>query len=261
MSGDDEIRNGGFDDEPEGDQAFVALDPEEMLAGEETGPRTPAGAPPGDEDLSLDELGAEPPPPSLAQAELRGLDVAGAPPGEFVADAGTADIGIPDEEAADELVADDADAAEWAALDGRSTGNGTYPAADEPDWEDVEARLERLERIQREVVRTAREREAARLRRKVVASTTGAGAAGFIPILLQLVNALSLSPEVAATVSSAVAALGALVAGYLTPDRPPVLPPVPGTVDASPLDVAPIAPLPARAQRRRAARHRPAHHA
>ena len=35
-----------------------------------------------------------------------------------MADAGTADIGMPDEEATDELVGDDMDAAEWAALDG-----------------------------------------------------------------------------------------------------------------------------------------------
>ena len=62
------------------------------------------------------------------------------------------------------------------------------------------------------------------MKRKVVASTTGAGAAGFIPLLLELVDALKLSPQVAATVTTVVAALGALVAGYLTPDRPPVLP-------------------------------------
>ena len=86
------------------------------------------------------------------------------------------------------------------------------------------------------------------MKRKVVASTTGAGAAGFIPLLLELVDALSLSPQVAATVTTVVAALGALVAGYLTPDRPPVLPAEPGSVDASPLDVAPIAPLPAPAR-------------
>ena len=114
----------------------------------------------------------------------------------------------------------------------------------------VEARLERLEAIQQQVVLAARAHEAARVKRKVVASTTGAGAAGFIPLLLQLVDALKLSPQVAATVTTAVAALGALVAGYLTPDRAPVLPPAPGSVDASPLDVAPIAPLPAPPPRR-----------
>jgi hypothetical protein len=98
----------------------------------------------------------------------------------------------------------------------------------------LEERLQRLERVQQEVVRAAPEREAARVRRKVVASTAGAGAASFVPILLQLVDAFHLSPELAATVSSVVAALGALVAGYLTPERPPVLPPETGTVETVP---------------------------
>jgi hypothetical protein len=125
-----------------------------------------------------------------------------------------------------------------------------------------------MEAIQHQVVLTARAHEAARVKRKVVASTTGAGAAGFIPLLLQLVDALSLSPQVAATVTAAVAALGALVAGYLTPDRPPVLPGAADSVDASPLDVGPIAPLPApppsprrTAPRGPTAQHRPSGHA
>ena len=206
------------------------------------------------------------------------------PPGpEFLADAGTADIGMPDEQAADELVGDDMDAAEWAALDalpcggardarraGRRAGptRAAVDGADDAEWDEFEARLEHLEAIQHQVVLAARAHEAARVKRKVVASTTGAGAAGFIPLLLQLVDALKLSPQVAATVTTAVAALGALVAGYLTPDRPPVLPGAPDSVDTSPLDVAPIAPLPAPpssprrpARRRPAAQHRPSGHA
>ena len=240
MNADDEFRNGVLD---------------EALAGEE---ETALGTAPGERDIGADEPGGVEPPP--------------APPGpEFLADAGTADIGMPDEEATDELVGDDMDAAEWAALDGElPTEEPAMPAdaqsfaaagPDETEWEDLEARLAHLEAVQRQVVAAARDREAARVRRKVVASTTGAGAAGFIPLLLQLVNALTLSPEVAATVTSAVAALGALVAGYLTPDRPPVLPPEAGSVDASPLDVAPIAPLPAPKPGRHAAQHRPSGHA
>ena len=158
----------------------------------------------GEEDLGIDE----PLPPD--------------PGSEFVADAGTADIDMPDEDAADDLFGSDADAAELAAL-AASNGHGGAQS------DDIEARLERLERAQREVVAAARKRDAARVRRKVVASTSGAAAAGFVPILLQLVNALHLSPEVAATVASLVATLGALVAGYLTPERPQALPP--GAVD------------------------------
>jgi hypothetical protein len=181
---------------------------------------------------------------------------------------------MPDEDAADELVGDDMDAAggppstrrrRWRIPRCRRCRRlrrrpDTFEAGghDESEWQDVEARLAQLEATQREIVTAAREHEAARLRRKVAASTTGAGAAGFIPLLLQLVDALSLSPEVAATVTSAAAALGALVAGYLTPDRPPVLPPAPGTVDASPLDIALVAPLPAPATPPPAAPRRPA---
>jgi hypothetical protein len=217
MSADDEIRNGGADQPPEGEEAFVPLDPGEMLAGDDAA----AGGVtvlPGDEDIGS----------------------------EFVADAGTADIGTPDEAAADELVGDDADPAEWGAMDPAANGHyaGAFLAHDDAELQQLEARLERLERVQRQVVKTAREREASRVRRKVVASTTGAGAAGFVPILLELVDALHLSPELAATVASVVAALGALVAGYLTPERSPVLPPATDTVDTSPLDVAPIVSLP-----------------
>jgi hypothetical protein len=164
----------------------------------------------GEEDLDMDE----PPPPD--------------PGSEFVAEAGTADIGMPDEDATDDLVGSDADAAELAAL---AASNG-HAAAHADDMHEIEARLEQLERAQREVVAAARKRDAARVRRKVVASTSGAAAAGLVPILLQLVNALHVSPEVAATVASAVASLGALVAGYLTPERAPALPP--GAVDVVP---------------------------
>jgi hypothetical protein len=238
---------------------------EGVLAGEDA---TALATAAGERDLGPDEPGGSEPPPEPAGPE-------------FLADAGTADIGMPDERAADELVGDDMDAAEWAALAAplpmdepvtpaapASLDPPTVDGAQDGEYEEFEARLERLEAIQHQVVLAARAHEAARVKRKVVASTTGAGAAGFIPLLLQLVDALKLSPELAATVTTAVAALGALVAGYLTPDRPPVLPAAPESVDTSPLDVGPIAPLPAPppsprrlARRRPAAQHRPSGHA
>jgi hypothetical protein len=248
MSAEDDTRNGEL---------------EQMLAGEDA---TVLATAAGERDIGPDEPGGSEPPPE--------------PTGpEFLAEAGTADIGMPDEHATDELVGDDMDAAEWAALAGPVSAEEPVVAAapagapsldgvDDAEWEEFEARLERLEAIQHEVVLAARKREAARVKRKVVASTTGAGAAGFIPLLLQLVDALKLSPQVAATVTTVVAALGALVAGYLTPDRPPVLPGAPESVDTSALDVAPIAPLPAPpssprrpARRRPAAQHRSSGHA
>jgi hypothetical protein len=70
---------------------------------------------------------------------------------------------------------------------------------------------------------------------------------------------------VAATVTTAVAALGALVAGYFTPERAPVLPRSPQSVAASALDVAPLVPLAPASQRpvrrRTAAQHRSSGHA
>jgi hypothetical protein len=239
---------------------------EGVLAGEDA---TALATAAGERDLGPDEPGGIEPPPEPAGPE-------------FLADAGTADIGMPDERAADELVGDDMDAAEWAALAAplpveepvmpaapANLDPPTVEDAQDGEYEEFEARLERLEAIQHQVVLAARAHEAARVKRKVVASTTGAGAAGFIPLLLQLVDALKLSPQVAATVTTAVAALGALVAGYLTPDRPPVLPGAPGSVDTSPLNVGPIAPLPAPpppsprrpARRGPTAQHRPSGHA
>ena len=173
---------------------------------------------------------------------------------------------MPDEEATDELVGDDMDAAEWAALDAPLPTEEPADARRAPDVE-AAARRRRRGRVGghggaprasggRSSTRwslAARAHEAARVRRKVVASTTGAGAAGFIPLLLQLVDALRLSPQVAATVTTAVAALGALVAGYFTPDRAPVLPPSPHSVAAPALDVAPLVPFPAPARGARCA--------
>ncbi len=65
------------------------------------------------------------------------------------------------------------------------------------------------------------------VRRKVTAATGGAGAIGFVPILLQLAGALDVSPEVASTLAAVAAALGALVAGWATPERQAALPPRP----------------------------------
>ena len=104
----------------------------------------------------------------------------------------------PTSDAADELVGDDMDAAEWAALDAPLPASRSPcrsprrrraeprarrrpTAGTTPSGRTFEARLERLEAIQHQVVLTARAHEAARVKRKVVASTTGAGAAGLHP--------------------------------------------------------------------------------
>jgi hypothetical protein len=89
-------------------------------------------------------------------------------------------------------------------------------ASSEPD-----ARLARVEAAARALAQAERERESGKVRRKVKASTTGAGAIGAIPILLQLTGALHLRPELAAAVSTAAAIVGSLAAGWATPERRP----------------------------------------
>jgi hypothetical protein len=82
-----------------------------------------------------------------------------------------------------------------------------------------EERLARLEQTARVLAEQEEAREQKRVHRKVKASTTGAAGAAFVPILLQLVGALDLPPNLAATVTAGASALGALLAGYLTPER------------------------------------------
>ena len=86
-------------------------------------------------------------------------------------------------------------------------------------------RVAKLEGAVKDLAGDAVKREQRRVRRKVTAATGGAGAIGCLPILLQLGGALDMDPEVASTVAAAAAALGALVVGYLTPDRPMPIPP------------------------------------
>jgi hypothetical protein len=123
--------------------------------------------------------------------------------GVLVSDSGLAPIG-PDE------VGTGASAAAPAAA-------ATAPTA-------ADERLRRLEAAAAALAAAEVTRESKRVRRKVSAATTGAGAIGFIPILLQLVGALDLSPEMAATVSTVAASVGAFAVGFITPERQPPLP-------------------------------------
>ena len=89
---------------------------------------------------------------------------------------------------------------------------------------ETDERLRRLEAAARELAAAEVTRESRKVRRKVTASTTGAGAAGFIPILLQMTDVYSLKPEVAMAVAAGASLLGAFAAGWLTPERQPPLP-------------------------------------
>ncbi len=96
------------------------------------------------------------------------------------------------------------------------------PAALDHAFELPEQQPERVAQLETAVKTLAEQqakRESKRVRRKVTAATGGAGAVGFVPILLQLAGAIDVSPEVASTVAAVAAALGALAAGWATPER------------------------------------------
>jgi hypothetical protein len=80
-------------------------------------------------------------------------------------------------------------------------------------------RVAQLETAVKTLAAQQAKHESKRVRRKVTAATGGAGAVGFLPILLQLAGAIDVSPEVASTVAAVAAALGALAAGWATPER------------------------------------------
>jgi len=100
-------------------------------------------------------------------------------------------------------------------LDGGMLG-GMPPA---PPVSMAEERLARLEDAARLLASQEQSREQGRVHRKVKAATTGAGAAGFVPILLQLAGAMNLPPNLAATAAAVASLAGALLAGYFTPER------------------------------------------
>jgi hypothetical protein len=108
-----------------------------------------------------------------------------------------ADLGYDEDEAIDDLQLDD------------------IPADDHP----VDPRVSQLEAAVQKLAAQQVAAEQQRVRRKVKAATGGASLAGFIPIGLQLLDALNMTAEVASTVAAAAGALGALLAGYLTPER------------------------------------------
>jgi hypothetical protein len=80
-------------------------------------------------------------------------------------------------------------------------------------------RVAQLETAVRTLAEQQAKHESKRVRRKVTAATGGAGIVGLIPIVLQLAGTLDVSPEVASTVAAVAAALGALAAGWATPER------------------------------------------
>jgi hypothetical protein len=122
---------------------------------------------------------------------------------------------LPDEAAVDELVGADEIGEDLAPR------LGPVPAA----GDDLAVRLARLEQAAQALVAAQVDRDGRRVRRKVSAASIGAFAAAAIPVLLDLVGALNLSPELTSTISAGAALVGAFAAGWATPERQPSLPP------------------------------------
>jgi hypothetical protein len=89
----------------------------------------------------------------------------------------------------------------------------------DPDGGAADARVTQLETAVTRLAAQQAAKEQQRVRRKVTAATGGAGLASLIPVALQLMGALNVTAEVASTVAAVAAAVGALLAGYLTPER------------------------------------------
>jgi hypothetical protein len=94
-----------------------------------------------------------------------------------------------------------------------------HPALDHAFEIGEPERVAQLETAVKALAGEQAKRAQKRVRRKVTAATGGAGIVGLIPIVLQLAGALDVSPEVASTVAAVAAALGALAAGWATPER------------------------------------------
>jgi hypothetical protein len=187
-----------------------------------------------DDDLDLDEL-AESEVPDAGPGEPELIDDAAAD--ALLAEEleaveltnGHADFELPepavdDLPAADELPFEDTDLGD-APMQTFADEQLALPAPVPALPPDIEARLARLEAAARALAAAEVTRERKKVRRKVSAATTGAGAIGAIPLLLQLAGAFDLDPELVATATTVAAALGAFIAGWITPERKPALPP------------------------------------
>jgi hypothetical protein len=124
----------------------------------------------------------------------------------------------------DEVVVDDDDDDDDDFLVDEIPVAGPIAEVGELGADPIEERVARLEAAAQALAAAEVTREGRKVRRKVIAGTTGASAFGFVPILLELVGAINLDPELAATAATVAAAVGSLAAGYLTPERTPPLP-------------------------------------
>jgi hypothetical protein len=132
----------------------------------------------------------------------------------------------PDDAAIDELMDDiGPDEVGEEPLDFEPRLAAFEPPAPAAAGDDVSERLVRLEQAAQALVAAQVDRDGRRVHRKVSAASIGAFAAAAIPVLLDLVGALNLSPEVTSTITAGAALIGAFAAGWATPERQPSVPP------------------------------------
>jgi hypothetical protein len=156
---------------------------------------------------------------------------------------GVGEAGVPDDDAADGVIADAQGVPEITPVP--APIDFTEPGLEEDDADlrtppvavaetatvaavapaAGQERIDQLEQVAKALTAAMVTRENGRVRRKVSASATGAALVGAVPVILQLIGALDLSPELAATVSAAAATVAAFLTGYATPERKPMLQP------------------------------------
>jgi hypothetical protein len=134
---------------------------------------------------------------------------------------------LPDDAAIDELADDfgpDEVGEEALDFEPNLAALEVEPAQPAARGDDVSDRLQRLEQAAQALVAAQVDRDGRRVRRKVSAATLGAFVTALIPMLLDVVGALNLDPELTSTITAGAALVGAFAAGWATPEREPSLP-------------------------------------
>jgi hypothetical protein len=171
---------------------------------------------------STEVLAATAPPPAevdddddlLDDPDLEGFDVDA--PDEFPI--ALQDDALPDDAAIDHVLSDIPD-----ELEERLARLEASAAPIPGGGDEIDERIKRLEEAAQALADAELKRDGRRVRRKVSAASLGALVAAAIPVFLQLVGALNLSPEVTSTISAGAALVGAFAAGWTTPERAPSL--------------------------------------
>jgi hypothetical protein len=173
-----------------------------------------------DDDVVDDPIGEE---GVFDEPDVDGVGEAGVPDDDAADDMLGAAEGVPEIEPAPAPIDFTEPGFEEAEEDMRAPLPAAAAAPAVPAAE--QQRIDQLEQVARALTAAAVTKDNGRVRRKVSASATGAAFVGAIPVILQLVGALDLSPELAAAIAAAAATLASFLTGYVTPERRPTLQP------------------------------------